>query len=384
MIESSPGNYSLQEAISKTIAVQKEHSRRNKTALFPKRARVLDFDSEFAPFLAMVPGDNFVLEGNGYVAANNWIGRRTVFFEHPVTIGGYSYYLEVKGYGRNGRELFPNKHSEGDLMFGTYIDSARREFYIPQELEQIGINNIQRPVALLEFDEADFVKYTIDGLGQMLRARMRLFDRTRNAVRLLLPNDSFPPDDNRWYTKKYDALGRKAAKKILAVYFSGGKKALQQLAGNSGLEVELAGLTDEKQAGYIIRAVKSPIRVGDLTDPDIVTDRNRVIAHRMGKIVRAMLEIGYLDTSPNPGNWTTEGELVDFEDVLKYPADSSEISKLMSYYGKQTLPDYLEFVFGKGTIGHLTADFQEGFMGGKTTAADVVEESLKILAKLDN
>ena len=98
--------------------------------------------------------------------------------------------------------------------------------------------------------------------------------------------------------------------------------------------------------------------------------------------VRNMLELGFWHTSPNPGNWTTEGELVDFEDVVEYPKEITLIGKDMRFRKITTLEDYARFTFGEGTIGYLTKEFQEGFMGEKVGTQAVAQETLEVLDRL--
>jgi len=207
-------------------------------------------------------------------------------------------------------------------------------------------------------------------------------DRIIDAIRQLLPHERRLDCASLQSERIRKRLGRQVAEIVLETYQAGGKTALRQLAERVGLENELAGLIDERQAGYVIRAVKSPIRVGDLHDPEIVTERNKVIAQQIGKTVRQMLELGFLHMTPNPGNWTTEEELVDFEDVARLPQDAALIAQDMAYRHIPDMKSYLKFIFGEGTIGYLTADFQKGFMGRKTTTDGVVKTSLRILQTL--
>lgn len=359
-----------------------KHYRFGGNSLIPKRARVVSFDDELNAFGFQI-GQDFTLSGEGFLPVNVILGRRTVFLEKPININGTTYYLEVKGYGRNGRELYPDTHVEGDLYFGMYLDSAKKEFCLPKLLRAHGIENIQRPIALLQFDAGDFIRYSSLGLAQLISARLQLGPhqgRIRKALHQLHPE--YKRMGNDFYWDKRDKLGQEVADEFLRVFQSGGIEALKEWARRFNLLNEVNGITEEQEFGYVIRAVKSPLRVGDLHDKGIVTEENKQIARQIGQVVRKMLELGFWHTSPNPGNWTTEGELVDFEDVVEYPREIHLIEKDMLFRKTTTLGGYVRFTFGERTIGYLTREFQEGFMGSRTTTREVVKTALVVLGRL--
>lgn len=359
-----------------------KHYRFGENSLIPKRARVVDFDDGLNTFGLQI-GQEFTLSGEGFLLVNVILGRRTVFLEKPINIDGTTYYLEVKGYGRNGRELYPETHVEGDLYFGMYLDSAKKEFYLSKLLRAHGIRNTQRPVALLQFDAGDFVRSSSLGLAQLISARLQLGPhqgRVRKALHQLHP--AYKRMDDDFYWDKRVELGQEVADEFLRVFQSGSIEAVKKWARSLNLLNEVNGITEEQEFGYVIRAVKSPLRVGDLHDKNIVTERNRQIARQIGQTVRKMLELGLWDTSPNPGNWTTEGELVDIEDVVEYPKEISLIEKDMRFRKITTLEGYAGFTFGEGTIGYLTEEFQEGFIGSRTSTQEVVKTALDILSGL--
>ena len=359
-----------------------KHYRFGENSLIPKRARVVDFDDRLNPFGFQI-GKEFTFSGEGFLPVNVILGRRTVFLEKPINIDGVAHYLEVKGYGRNGQELYPETHVEGDLYFGMYLDSAKKEFYLPKLLRTHGIGNTQRPIALLQFDTEDFVRYSSLGLTQLISARLQLGphqERVRKALHRICPEYRSKSDDFYW--DKRDELGQGIAAEFLRAFQNGGIEEIRKWAGRFNLLNEVNGLNEEQEFGYVIRAVKSPLRVGDLHDRSIVTEKNQQIARQIGQTVRKMLELGFWHTSPNPGNWTTEGELVDFEDVVEYPRETPLIEKDMRFRKFAALKDYVKFTFGEGTIGYLTKEFQQGFMGSRTTTQEVVDTALVVLDKL--
>jgi len=261
--------------------------------------------------------------------------------------------------------------------------TAKKEFYLPKLLRTHGIGNTQRPIALLQFDTEDFVRYSSLGLAQLISARLQLGphqERVRKALHRLYPEYKRISDDFCW--DKRGELGQGVAVEFLRAFQNGGMEEVKKWARRFNLLNEVNGITEGQEFGYVVRAVRSPLRVGDLHDKDIVTERNQQIARQIGQTVRKMLELGFWHTSPNPGNWTTEGELVDFEDVVEYPRELPLIEKDMIFRKFATLKDYAGFTFGEGTIGYLTKEFQEGFIGSRTTTQEVVKTASVVLGRL--
>src|SRR3989344_5879276 len=346
MTERRAGNPTTQEDIEWSLEIGR--LKRDGAVLNPKPARVVDVDPKFA-HLFPVRSSIFTLEGEGF---NDGNPRRTVFLETPVEIDGQPYYLEVKGYGIDGKGLSAAKHVEGDLLFGTYIDTAAREFYFSQQLRNAEVTNIQLPVALFMYSEKDFIEYSMAGLQIILGLKTLLSEDGEVKIEKILGRQLVDFDICS-FDERLD-IGSQATQSVLQIYKDKGKKGLIHLAHDLGLEEELAGVIDHRDAGYIIRAVKSPIRVGS---HKVVTDEDREIAQTMGATVRQMLELGFLDTSPHPGNWTTQGELVDFANVYRYPRDMREIEQVMQFFKTPDVPALLAFAFGKRTLKHFEADF---------------------------
>jgi len=380
---------SIPERVQKEVFEQRTHYRFGRTELIPKKAQVVETDVDFSKILDLQEGDYVTIGGAGFLPFNALLPRRTIFLERPETVGGENYYLEIKGYGANGRELYPNKHDEGDLFYGMFFDFARREYDYPKILRDKGIENVQYPIALLKFDDLDFFSGALCGFEKLIKSRLLLWgpgpvDRVRNGVSKLFPEYEASIKE---LVKNRDEdfaklLGKKTALAFFEVFSRSGREGLKQLVRKTGLEDELAGICDGREFGYAIRAVKSPFRVGDLHDEKIVTEKNKKIAKKIGETVRKMLELGFWHLTPNPGNWTTEGELVDFEDVISYPSQFSEAEDDMRRRKIKTLEKYVRFCFGRGTIGYLTGEFQEGFMGEKTSTKVVIGQTLEILEEL--
>ena len=221
-------------------------------------------------------------------------------------------------------------------------------------------SEVQKPVALLKYDHTDVVRLVLIGLqGDLARDEMEK-GHTEGTAR------------NLSYQRVLEAWD---------MYQGRGRRGLKEWAERTGHERDTAALVDEREFGYVIRAVKSPLRVGDLHDPEIVTDANKAIARQMGGTTRRLLEHGYWNLSPNPGNWTTAGELVDFEDVIQVPNELHLAESDQSSRGIPSRRKHLEFTFGEGSTGLLSPQFREGFVGAPATDETVGEIADRIVAR---
>lgn len=323
----------------------------------PKPATVIEV-GEPNLFVAQ-PGDEFILSGERDVAIWTILGKRTAFILEPVSIGGINYYLEAKGYGMNGKYLYPELHSEGDLYHGMFRDSAEREYYYAQQVRGLGIGPTQQSVALLEFDTDTFVRYCCVGLQEHWELLDGKGDDTDEATE--------------------DQAGVSAALECWKAFQTGGRGGVRRWAEERNVREAVSGIIDGREAGYVIRAVRSPYRVGDLHDPEIVTSQNQEIAKRMGRMARKMLEQGYWNISPNPGNWTKAGELVDFEDVIRYPLESHLAEEDREFRDITSETAHLAFTFGDGSIGLLAPEFREGFAESPASDKEVAQVAQNIL-----
>lgn len=307
--------------------------------------------------IAATPGESFTLIGEGRVPVDTVIGKRAAYMPDPINLDGVPYYLDAKGYGRNGQELYGSYHSEGDLWLGMFMESAEREYGHALELQRQGFDPIQRSVALLRFETDEFARSVL----------MNLFgdighDRAR---------------------RRYDAEAyRSAMTDILECwsrYQADGRDGIRSWIAEFGYATDLVGLIDGREAGYVLRAMRSPFRVGDLKDPAIVTERNRMIAERMGDLTRRLLEAGYWNLSPNPGNWTRTGELVDFEDVIRVADELHLAEDDQRRREFATRREHLAFTLGSGTTGLLAEPFRHGFAGRPASDDEVAALAEEIL-----
>jgi len=377
----------LKLKVENQIGLDRQHFRRGKTELIPKKSTVIRVNPEFQSILSTREGNEFTLEGEGFLPGDFLFGRRTIFLEKPVEIAGETYYLEVKGYGQNGRELYGHKHVEGDLFYGMFLDNAAREFDYPKDLGEKGIRDLQKPVALMRIPQEIYIEEVLKTLPQVISARVAFGkDKIRSTAAKLFPHlgDDTPLATSNWTDEERDEIGQEITERLRIAYDLERLEGIRKLADKLGVGEEVEGILDNREVGYVIRAVKSPFRVGDGVKENL-NARTQEIARKMGEISRRMLEFGYLNVSPNPGNWTTEGELVDFEDVLKLPEDIHALRETALFWTKRksmkncSVESLIEMSYGEFMIGVFTPYFQEGFMTGRTNTRSVVQKAVQIL-----
>ena len=108
--------------------------------------------SEFAP--EWIIGD-FVIRGKIYSAlAQMILPLRTLFLKKSLKINGTPFYLEIKGYGFEGRELYFQEHVSGDVYYGMYLEKALMEFKRIELAMSLGILT-PLPIAVVEIPRSE-------------------------------------------------------------------------------------------------------------------------------------------------------------------------------------------------------------------------------------
>jgi hypothetical protein len=343
--------------------------------LIPKKTIHLAVNTH-AIHMPLIRMSEYRLGGNA-ICLENYCGvRRSILLPGSCSLFGGRRFIDVKGYGGNGRFLFLHLHSEGDLFCGMLMPYAKREFELPLLCEQHGIGPVQLTFLLSEIPEREFIRHATWGFALRISSRL-IFKSIMSSIRraLGLSWTNYKIDKNR------DELGAEAARTFYSEYCKSGLTGARRWIEDNGLKEEADGLWKLGSVGVVWRAVLSPLRVGDKDDRRICTPINNLIAKNIGKMVRQLLELGYYSLTPHPGNWTTAGEFVDFEDVVSFSKDQGEFREMMAFHQKTTLNEFIAFSFGEGCIGHLTQPFQEGFVGKPTSTQEVVNIAREVLSQ---
>ncbi len=345
-----------------------------RTSLASKKVGVVMKTSAFAQ-KSMILNQEYTPQGRWYPElAIDITGKRTVFKNRPFSIQGQTYYLELKGYGRDGQEIWFGEHPSKDVLFGMYLDQARREFDLIEELLPLNIP-MTLPIAVIHISRQEYLRSGWMNLQQRISLAY-LEEETSKGITVSSMEE----------LRKIEAVAKRKA----ARYLLGLKRAFPDL--EEGLrylytevwkqdfsQVEaLKALNSHKEIGYIIRASQCPLRLGD---PRIVeaTPENRMIARKMGKTFRTLLENGYLHHCPSTGNWTRAGELTDFSDVFNLRSEQKQLDDHIAEVGKRNLTHFIQYLIGPEHSGVLSPDFVEGLIGRRTSLENAVRATIRLM-----
>ena len=317
----------------------------------PKLAIVRECDDLVSPMLGVSVGEEWSYEGRAYPAVDIIGGRRTVFLPEPLKVNDETFWIELKGYGANGKNLFFKHHIEGDLFYGMYLVNAARGYFLLKKANDLGLN-VPKAVALLEFPRGEYFRHGLTGFEEVMEAKMVL-DRPEGIQKFwsrLYPELALPePYESEDY---FDYIKRTIKKIVMELSnslnkaYNEGEGRLLENCKQLGVLEEFGGFFSKQQVGFNIRACRSPLRVGDSLDKGIFTDRNRMIAREVGKTFWLLLEHNLLHISPNTGNWTKAGELTDFEDVIELPQELNRLEMEMHALGCHSLEAFFEDLIG--------------------------------------
>ncbi|MBW3023313.1 hypothetical protein KY308_04375 [Candidatus Woesearchaeota archaeon] len=354
----------------------KIYSHFNDPEVYPKRAVVLDA-LKHSDLLGIKKGEEFVFRGKGYVD-HRLSNQRTFFIPKPAIIAGNNYYFEVKGYGMSGKELYFQKHCEGDLFYGMFLEEARREYAFMKLA--MDVENVSRPVALLEFPRTEFIKQGFLGLEQRLVAslRFRQFDISSLAGFVDKKLAEAFEKGGRNFDSTCNAISKKLVDKLKTAYLSAGERALIEKFDELGFEDcddPIEGLRDKKPAGYLIRMAKSPFRAALEDDVD-----DKIII-KAGKAYGKLLEKKILHLVPSLGNITTAGELTDFEDCMFFN-ETERLKQSFDFFKERepirNIQEYIAMTLSKRYLGEKHPLFIESAFGKQMSPQEAAGVIMRI------
>ena len=346
-----------------------------------KKGKVLR-RSEFAP--DWLNGD-FTLRGKVYFAiADTILPLRTFFLKKPVTINNEVFYLEVKGYGFTGREMHFQEHVSGDVFYGMYLEKALQEFERIKLAQSLGILT-PLPIAVVEIAREDYLKQGMIGFKRRLEAEFSfsLRDRMDEVEELIGEIKEFDPE----------VLARRLIGFIERNYredVAEGVKFVVAKLGNpppewgGGMGDAADVLSSAKPVGYLIRAARCPIRIGDPSDKDIDTPEFREVARITGRAFKILLENRIVHHCPGTGNWTMAGELTDFADTFHIDKEAQELErhidglKREDRIKKADPGSFIRYLIGPEHTGLLCPYFLEGLFGEPMTLEEAARRLLRI------
>lgn len=343
----------------------------------PKRGTVVRRSRDAPPFLQR--GRTYTPRGKWYTPlAEDVFGKRTVFRKEPVTLYDSCYYLELKGYGRDGREIYLEQHPDGDVAFGMYLDSALREFAMLQVARSLHLH-VPVPLAVVHIPRKEYMQTGLKSLADRLGRLFEQASLTGSHASLESLDDLVHLEQvSRWKAQRILRNIRNAYQGNLE---EGIEYLVTDLCGGDNTRAKqlpiLSALRTKKDVGYLVRASRCPLRVGDPCDTSLDIPSYRANARSVGSTFRVLLEHGYLHHCPSTGNWTRAGELTDFGDVFNLATDQRAMGSQMQRVKKRTLRAYVHYLIGPTHTGVLCPYFIEGMFGERLTLAQAVTRILR-------
>ncbi|MDO8655152.1 MAG: hypothetical protein Q7R48_01865 [bacterium] len=307
------------------------------------------------------------------------LGVRTVFKKEPILIEGQPYYLELKGYGENGRMLYLSEHVSRDVYYGMYLDNALREFERLEQATQAGLA-VPLPLAVVEIPREEYLRVAIKGFEKVVAACLLFYQNPSLVEEVIgekLPDFHRDEDDCQkaaLQILKWIENHPEGVEQGIRTFVRGVRDPNQPLNSFfNKLTRSADALLTGRRFGYLIRATKCPVRVGDPSDRDLDIPANRKIARQAGRTFRGLLELGLLHHCPGTGNWTLAGELTDLQDTFDLRREGFALADHMELVGKGDMQSFVRYLLGREHGGMLSPFFIEGVCGKKKSLRDATE-----------
>ena len=338
--------------------------------------------SEFAP--DWLNGD-FILRGRAYFAVADMIlPLRTFFLKKPIKIGNTNFYLEVKGYGAWGREMSFQEHVSGDVFYGMYLEKALQEFERIKLARNLGILT-PLPVAVVEITRDDYIKKGMSGFERRLEAEIHFSLRNKMDVVEEMIGEIDELEPKIIARRLMSFIERNYKENIVeGVRFVVAKLGNPPPKWGGGIGDAANVLLSGKPVGYLIRAARCPIRVGDPSDKNIDTPQFREVAKTTGRAFRILLENRIVHHCPGTGNWTIARELTDFADTFHIDKEERELENHINELKKDgrikkaDLESFVGYLIGPKHTGLLCPYFLEGLFGEPIGLDEATRRLLKI------
>lgn len=371
-----------------------------------------------------------------FMTSHEHIGKRTVFDPSPVLIGGKPFYLEFKGLGRDGREMYLNYHTKNTQFpepnFGMWLEESAASYNIYGFASKQGLR-MPLPIAGGRISGDEYFRQGLEGLKMDLGAILYSsfgfltlkslsvgFDPREVAAiaKKAMPSlkeefkkfKALSKEEKDFFLKNHpkgiDDLDERIksfeefqagpeykkrehareeqmkkicdiyASHLSGVYFDGSDDDFIKEANRLGIGSLVDAFATKQEVGFVIRACRSPFRLSEAhpyVNYDLANSRNRKIAKRVGKTFAALASRGRFHTYPFPFNWTTAGELTDGEDHYLYtPENFEECSDGLA-------ADLKKFLFPEINKYHLLPEFTEGCFGEPMPPAKAARRMHKMI-----
>ena len=337
-----------------------------------KKGTLIKVNPQFSDYLT--EGKEFFLRGNFHSPTpRDHVERRTMFYETPIRINGRDYFVEVKGYGRDGEEIWFMEKDSGDVYFGMYLDQTQLEFERLQMARNLGLK-VPFPVAVVHIPRQEYLEQGLEEFSEIVNKNLRDWDFKDDdfSANGFSPTDYFVSAEQIYnYLKNSEKGTEQGIKDLLSLFES---------RFGATPEWTSAAIQSGKEIGYLIRAVRCPYRVGGPSDKNLKTPRNISVAREVGKTFRVLLENRILHHCPSVGNFTLEGELTDLQDTFDLDSERERLRAHMESVGRSSPNDFVKYLIGPEHTGNLHPYFIEGMYGKRLDLGEAVGKTLELIA----
>lgn len=306
--------------------------------IVPKRFTVEKISPFGKDYLFFKKGD--IARFYGILMTQRWPGMgRVFFFPYNVEINNEPStrrFVEIKGYGQDGRDMCLWLHNDGDISYGMFYKNAKKEFRILEKACSAGLK-VPLPLFLGKFSKEEWLK-------SGLRVVKGLVEEREVNLEMLAEQDIETLREN-----------------------------IRELIYPIQQEDPLSAFSQPYNAGVIGRAPLSPFRIGDPSQEYDLNQRNIAIARECGTSFIGLLNLGYLHLSPGTGNWTTARELTDMADCYDLRKDKN-LGNVIEQREAKIQKDFWEDLIGPRHCGNLYSFFIEGIFGERISIEEAANE----------
>ena len=131
------------EHVQKRIdSIQRIPKMVSRYTIVPKTFAVEEVSHSGRKYLSFEKGQRRTFTGRLMTERPAGFGR-VFFFPYPVQLNGDSEerrFIEIKGYGQDGRDMCLWTHCDGDILFGMFYKNAKKEFDILEKAFSQGLH----------------------------------------------------------------------------------------------------------------------------------------------------------------------------------------------------------------------------------------------------
>ena len=306
--------------------------------IVPKKFVVKEVSQDGRGYLPFKEGEKRVFDGR-LITNRQGLAGRVFFLPYSVRdYDGTERFIEIKGYGADGREMCLWTHCDRDILFGMFYKNAKKEYDILKKAREA---RLAVPVPLF--------------VGQILREEW-----LRSGLRVA---DDLSGVYGAWDIERFSKDQRKLRREIT--------RRMRNKRHNI-LDL-LSAFSQPDEAGVLGRAVISPLRMGDPSDKYELTEENTGIARQCGENFFRLIGLGFLHTCPGTGNWTEAGELTDMADCYDLQNDA-HLEGMISSKEHETGMDFWESLVDPYHTANLSPFFIEGMFGERISIREAGQE----------